>query len=426
MAHIQIESFSDGAWHPGCKLISLLAMTALLAACSGMAPGVSGDPAAPASAASVVATTMAPTAITAGLTSPPNAQWFKLATEAYRGKQDDIVFLDAQTGFYVNGAGKIFKTVNGGQGWTQILHQPGTYFRTIGFVDANTGFAGNIGTEYFPGVTDTTPLYQTKDGGANWAPVKNLAGPEVKGLCAIDVVKTSFVNAGVLDHRAIVHAAGRVGGPAFLMRSLDGGQSWKSIDMNAHIAAITDVKFFDEMNGIVVGADDANIARSHAVVIATRDGGQTWKRVYTSARPHELAWKQSFPSRQVGYVTVQNYDEDKNVSQRVVAKTVDGGNTWQEVALADDYAVREFGIGFADEQTGWVGASTTGFETHDGGKSWRRVEMGKAVNKIRIVPDGDHYVGYGIGVSVYKFGTPPPTPATPAPAPASAAPAAVK
>lgn len=351
--------------------------------------------------------TIAAAAAPAGLTPHANAQWFKLPTEAYRGKQDDIVFLDAQTGYYVNGAGKIFKTTDGGQAWSMLLHKPGTYFRTIGFVDEKTGFAGNIGTEYFPGVTDTTPLYKTVDGGQTWAKVEGLSGPEVKGLCAIDVLKTGFINAGQLDHRAIVHAAGRVGGPAFLMRSLDGGASWKSIDMNAHIAAITDVKFFDEMNGIVIGSDDANIERSHAVVVATRDGGQTWQRVYTSARVNELAWKQSFPSRNVGYVTVQNYNEDKTVSQRVVAKTVDGGKAWQEIPLADDYAVREFGVGFADELNGWVGASSTGFETHDGGKSWQRVVMGQAVNKIRIVPDGAHYTGYAIGVSVYKFATPP-------------------
>lgn len=427
MQHMQIETSCPGTARAGHAFVLPLAMAALLAACSGMVPTASGDRAAPVSTAAGSTGAGSTAAVsTAALTPQADARWFKLATEAYRGKQDDIVFLDAQTGFYVNGAGKIFKTVDGGQVWTQILHQPGTYFRTIGFVDASTGFAGNIGTEYFPGVVDTTPLYQTRDGGASWSPVKNLAGPEVKGLCAIDVVKTSFVNAGVLDHRTLVHAAGRVGGPAFLMRSLDGGQSWKSVDMNAHIAAITDVKFFDEMNGIVIGADDANIGRSHAVVIATRDGGQTWKRVYTSARPHELAWKQSFPSRQVGYVTVQNYDEDKKVSQRVVAKTTDGGNTWHEIALADDFAVREFGIGFADEQTGWVGTSTSGFETHDGGKSWSRVEMGKAVNKIRIVPDGKHYVGYAIGVSVYKFGTAPPGPSGTAPVPVSATPAAVK
>jgi photosystem II stability/assembly factor-like uncharacterized protein len=339
-------------------------------------------------------------------TPQANARWFKLPTEAYKGKQDDIYFTDARTGFYGNGAGKIFKTVDGGQHWTLVLNKPGTYIRALGFVDAQVGFAGNIGTEYFPGVTDTTPLYRTVDGGATWAPVTGISGPEVKGLCAIDILKVGFINAGNLEHRTVVHAAGRVGGPAYVMRSLDAGASWRTIDMSPWLAAITDIKFFDEMNGIVVGSDDAAIERSHAVVVSTRDGGQTWQRVYTSTRPYELSWKASFPSREVGYVTVQNYNPDKKVTQRVVAKTVDGGKTWQELALADDFAVREFGIAFADEKTGWVGTTTAGFATQDGGKTWQRVEMGRAVNKIRIVPDGEHYVGYAIGVEVYKFGTP--------------------
>jgi len=366
--------------------ISACLFPLVLGACAGNAP------------------TAAPTS-QVNLIPHANAQWFKLPTEAYKGKQDDIFFVDAQTGFYGNGAGKIFKTVDGGQHWTLVLNKPGTYVRALGFVDAQLGFAGNIGTEYFPGVTDTTPLYRTVDGGATWSPVTGLSGPQVKGLCAIDILKVGFINAGVLAHRTVVHAGGRVGGPAYLMRSLDAGTSWKTIDMGPHLAAITDVKFFDEMNGIVVGSDDASIERSHAVVVSTHDGGQTWQRVYTSARPFELAWKVSFPSRKVGYVTVQNYNPDKSVTQRVVAKSVDGGKSWNELALADDFAVREFGVAFADEMTGWVGTSTTGFATTDGGKSWQRVNMGRAVNKIRIVPDGSHYVGYAIGVEVYKFGS---------------------
>ncbi len=347
------------------------------------------------------------------LTAPARAEWFKLPTEAYKGKQDDIFFVDAQTGFYGNGAGKIYKTVDGGQHWTQVLNQPGTYIRALGFVDAQLGFAGNIGSEYFPGVSDTTPLYRTVDGGASWAPVTGMSGPQVKGLCAIDILKSGFINAGKLEFRTVVHAAGRVGGPAYLMRSLDGGQRWNSIDMNPYLAAITDVKFFDEMNGLVVGSDDASIERSHAVIVSTQDGGQTWQRVYTSARPFELAWKVAFPSRKVGYVTVQNYNPDQTVTQRVVAKSVDGGKSWQELPLANDFAVREFGVGFVDELTGWVGTTTSGFATDDGGKSWQRVNMGRAVNKIRIVPDGSHYVAYAIGVEVHKFGTPPAKPQQP-------------
>ncbi len=83
----------------------------------------------------------------------------------------------------------------------------------------------------------------------------------------------------------------------------------------------------------------------------------------------------------------------------MVAKTVDGGNTWTELPLTRDFAVREFGVAFLDEQVGWVGATTTGFETRDGGKTWAPVNMGKAVNKIRLL-DG---TGYAIGTDVYKL-----------------------
>jgi hypothetical protein len=52
---------------------------------------------------------------------------------------------------------------------------------------------------------------------------------------------------------------------------------------------------------------------------------------------------------------------------------------------------------------GWVGGSTSGFETRDGGRSWTAVNMGKAVNKIRILKTDRGATGYAIGVEVYKL-----------------------
>jgi photosystem II stability/assembly factor-like uncharacterized protein len=340
-----------------------------------------------------------------------DAQWHKLPTEAFKGKQDDVYFVDTQTGFYVNGQGNIYRTADGGQHWTRVLQQPGTYFRALGMVDARHGFAGNIGTEYFPGVTDTNPLYETHDGGATWQVVKNLPGAPVKGICAIDILKSQFINAGVLDQRTVVHAGGRVGGPAYLLRSLDGGATWTNIDMSPWVAMIVDVKFFDEMNGIVFAGTDANIERSHALIVATRDGGKTWSKVYESARPYELTWKGSFPTRDVGYATIQNYNPDKNETLRRIAKTTDGGKTWQELPLVDDAGVREFGVGFATPLLGWVGTSKGGFETRDGGATWRAVDLGRVVNKIRVLPDGAGFRAYAIGADVYAYGAPPVKPA---------------
>ncbi|MBC8141161.1 MAG: hypothetical protein H7Y38_06945 [Armatimonadetes bacterium] len=90
-----------------------------------------------------------------------------------------------------------------------------------------------------------------------------------------------------------------------------------------------------------------------------------------------------------------------------MAKTTDGGETWRELLLTDDATANEFGIGFADALTGWVGGTRTGYETRDGGASWTPVAMGQAVNKIRLLHTPDGVVGYAIGVSVYKFDTRP-------------------
>ena len=283
------------------------------------------------------------------------------------------------------------------------LSQPGTYFRSIGFVDDQHGFAGNISTNYFPGVTDATPLYETFDGGDSWTAVKDFPLPTGAGVCAIDIVQDSFVNAGVLSHRAIVSVAGRVGGPAYLVRSVDGGAHWQLIDLGPHAAMVLDVKFFDANTGYVAGATDREIERSRALVLRTTDGGQTWQRVYESKRPFEMAWKESFPSRDVGYVTIMNYNEDPAVTARVVAKTTNGGLTWRELPLDSDHSQQEFGVAFASAKIGWVGAVKGGYETVDGGKKWKRIDLGRLVNKIRIVPTSDGFVGYAIGSAVFKL-----------------------
>jgi photosystem II stability/assembly factor-like uncharacterized protein len=302
----------------------------------------------------------------------------------------------------VNGKGFIYHTEDGGAHWSEQISKPGTYFRAVGFIDAQHGFAGNIGTDYFPGVQDETPMYRTDDGGKSWQVVET-GGKPVKGICSIDVLHNDFINAGVLEQRVIVHAGGRVGGPAALLRSLDGGKSWTTIDMTPYTSMILDVKFFDSMTGFVFGASDTDVDHAHARIIMTRDGGQTWKTVYESSHLGELVWKGNFPTRDTGYATLQSYDPDTSHSQRYVVKTVDGGNSWQEIPLVNDAKVLEFGVGFIDANIGWVGALNGGYQTTDGGKNWTFVNMGNKVNKIRVLPSGDGFVAYAIGSDVYKL-----------------------
>jgi photosystem II stability/assembly factor-like uncharacterized protein len=339
-----------------------------------------------------------------------NGDWIVSPTEPYRGKQDDLYFVTPKLGFYGNGLGKIFKTEDGGTSWTQVLEKTGTFVRAIGFIDERRGFAGNIGPDSFPGVTDATLLYRTLDGGQTWAPVQLPDAEGARGVCAIEILTADAVNAGTRLHKEIVYVGGRVNGPASLFASEDGGASWKRLALPSQIAMILDVKFVDTSTGFLFAADDPDPAKSHGLIAKTTDSGRTWKTVYLSRRPYELMWKGSCPSRRVCYATLQNYSAQAAqdpasgataVSQRFVVKTEDGGDSWTELPMVDDPRVMEFGVGFVDERHGWVGAVPTGFETDDGGVHWKpSASMPKATNKLRVVHDGDQAHVWAIGVEV--------------------------
>lgn len=329
-------------------------------------------------------------------------EWKKLNTEPYKGKQDDIYFINESTGWYINGHGKIYKTTNGGNDWQLQLDQKGSFFRCLAFIDSLTGFVGTVGTEYFPGVTDTIPLYKTTDGGKTWAPVA-YTGPYIKGLCSIDIIKEQFINHGEIGYKYHIYAVGRVGSPANILISHDGGNHFFSQSMSAHCDALYDIKMFDKTHGFAAASVGEN-ETMFACVLKTEDGGKHWEKVYQSARPYETCWKLSFPSKDVGYGTIQSYDPDTNKKTQVFIKSEDGGKTWRESVLCQDYNARPFGVGFVNEDYGYIGTKNSGYKTENGGKSWEKIDLGMACNKIRILksPIGKVY-GYAIGVGVYKL-----------------------
>ena len=325
---------------------------------------------------------------------PATIAWQKLPTVPFRGKQDDIAFGTEEHGWYGNGEGRLYATADAGDSWQQVWHQPGTYIRALGFLDARRGVLGNVGAGVYPPGTDSTPLYFTADGGRSWTPAA-IAGPAPAGICGIEIVRGRG--------GPTLHATGRVGGPAHYLRSADGGRSWRSADLGALALAFFDVKFRDRRTGFLAAASGPDRESMRGLILRSDDGGDSWREVFRSARPFETVWKLHFPSDSVGYATIQSYDPDPGVTRRFVARSVDGGATWSELPLVDAAEWRSFGIGFADERTGWVGGTTGGLETRDGGASWTPVGMGRAVNKIRFVGEGRDRRAYAIGSDVYRL-----------------------
>lgn len=316
-----------------------------------------------------------------------------LPTEAYPKKRDDIAFADARTGFYGTGKGDLYRTQDGGQSWQLIWSRPGTFIRSLGFIDGKHGFLGNLGAG-LASITDTTPLYETRDGGVTWTPAK-IGSAAVPGICSIDIIKSRSIHEGDVSERYYIHAAGRANGPAKLLRSENGGETWTLIDLSDRAGMILDVKFLEPNVGFVFAASSGDLAQSNALILKTTDGGRTWRQVYRSTRKNEIMWKASFPDSTVGYATVQN-DDPTNVQQRIV-KTVDGGEHWSELPLVENKDAEELGIGFASVDQGWVGTGVGGFETNDGGKSWKASSLARKANRIRVrAADGTPMI-YAIG-----------------------------
>ncbi len=132
---------------------------------------------------------------------------------------------------------------------------------------------------YFPNVTDTNPLYETTDGGTTWNAVTSIEGPPVVGLCAMQVLREEYINAGQLDTRIRIVGVGRVGGPTAMIVSDDLGKTWQPIDIADHAAMAFDVFFFNRDLGFIAAATDTDVANSHASILRTDDGGNLGKSV---------------------------------------------------------------------------------------------------------------------------------------------------
>lgn len=342
--------------------------------------------------------------------SPLSAQQFwsqSSGSPEGTARHDDIFFVNEFVGYAVKNS-SIHKTTDGGETWEEKLSQPGTHFRSIGFLSETRGFAGNLGVEsYDRNVTDPNVLYETFDGGDTWSVVAGINETGIAGLCAFHVLDSSHI-----------YGVGRVRGPAFLIKSTDAGATWSAVDLTAAgvMNALMDVHFKDPMNGFVVGMDDNPYAVNCATpyfgrIAKTTDGGETWTPVLTTEVSCSYFWKMSWPTANVGYVSLQQNGPHDEV---VFYKTIDGGETWtsHEIPFSEIGTTSFYlqGIGFVDEDEGWMGGNSNAppgsfIHTTDGGVTWTPdgYDNTARINKIRFVSP---LLGFASGTKIHIYRSP--------------------
>ena len=324
--------------------------------------------------------------------SQPSLKWRRLPSAPFliSSRQDDSWFVNERLGWVVNGAGQIWKTTDGGGTWTKQFDQGlptnKVYFRAVTFADSLRGWACNLETEEFGGGVDTNIVFQTTNSGATWLPNNSIAPRKPRGICGIQAIGDSCV-----------YGVGRVRGPAFFIRSTDCGNTWQTHDMSDWVMGLLDVYFWTPDSGIIVGHTGPLNESSSGRILFTSDRGATWQTRFTTSRIGEWCWKINFPSRRVGYISLQ-----RNAgSPTYFLKTTDGGLTWTEKLFSSsNYYVQ--GIGFATETRGWLGGNSSQptYGTTNGGDTWFPDTFGVRVNRFRMISDS---VGYSTGQGVYKY-----------------------
>ena len=161
--------------------------------------------------------------------------------------------------------------------------------------------------------------------------------------------------------------------------STDGGRSWSKAFEADQGRLYRDMDFSSASVGWSAGLRGG--AEGPAVMRST-DGGQTWQELEGSYRPSGTYLGVSAPSSRVVYAVgfalppgVQSYG--------VAVRTLDGGETWEDVSPSSEAPARFSDVDFVDEEWGWVvGGFRTIYRTTDGGETWEEQDAGGGADAI--------------------------------------------
>jgi photosystem II stability/assembly factor-like uncharacterized protein len=204
----------------------------------------------------------------------------------------------------------------------------------LAMLDANTGWAVGGVSDVRLGVGDH--ILRTQDGGQTWQDVTppEPAPAEPPGGSAIGFFKDVNSAWVVYAYFTPPSAPGNV-----IWRTQDGGQTWQAsqaLDVSGlgDVFAPSDLVFVDDQTGWLLVHVGAGMSHDYVVLYATRDGGQTWEALFdpiTDNFPQSCGKTgMAFVDANTGWITGNC---NGVVAELFFQRTVDGGRTWQPVAV---------------------------------------------------------------------------------------------
>jgi photosystem II stability/assembly factor-like uncharacterized protein len=251
-------------------------------------------------------------------------------------------------------SGKIFKTTDGGQTWTEQTTAFAGFNETpagVYFWNENEGVA--FGATGLANYDNQISVYRTVDGGENWTKVVPPDFPAQlphEGLwvyCDNGFFEVQGDNVWFVTN-----------GPR-IYHSTDRGMTWTAHDTGlTNAAGIAGIAFKDELNGIAVSYNPNAAVR-------TSDGGFTWEPLAIPSSPPAVDIV-NVPGTFGTYV-LHNATADWAGSSTLTLVTYDNGDTWETLSTGPNFDCMEFKsptLGFAG---GIISSTTSGIYRWDGG-----------------------------------------------------------
>ncbi|NQT61839.1 MAG: T9SS type A sorting domain-containing protein, partial [Candidatus Marinimicrobia bacterium] len=199
-----------------------------------------------------------------GKTTDGGASWDSYYFNSITDPLYDVKFVDENIGTAVGYNGRILRTTNGAESWSNQATPTSNNLRVVDFTDANTGTAvGDYGT-----------IVRTTNGGASWDIQQSGTNEQLRGVAFIDE------NNGRI-----------VGRNGTILKTTDGGTTWEIQPVGTN-EDLFSVSFVDENYGNIVGG--------RGIILRTTDGGIT---SIIEGKNYE------FPK---GFVLMQNYPNPFN------------------------------------------------------------------------------------------------------------------
>lgn len=310
--------------------------------------------------------------------SPPIAVPSGTRTDAI----DGVAFFTLEQGLLVGGAGGeggfvgtgeglVWRTDDRGAHWTRATVSPGP-LRSVAVIDSSIAWTSAVCGSGDPS-SCRPELLASRDGGATWQTIAD------RGFVALD-----FLDA--------THGWGLEGGTrATLETTSDGGRTWSSAPAQPCPTypplAADGLSFPNPLHGWVACAGGGEAGSSDKAVVATDDGGRSW-RVVASAYP-----VQGYPAPNVG--SIPELDALWGIAMRANGtglvwmplggadgtwRTADGGRTWSDIQLGAE-------AGTFGALAGWLVDDTTWFllldamppaeqlvRSTDAGRTWEAIQ----------------------------------------------------